>query len=372
MGWWDRWVWSRVANREALTLEQLLASETTPTHAGVPVGTDQALRLSAVWACVRLLADAVSTLPLDVYRRGERDPLPELPPLLRQPAAGMSLNEWLYAVMVSLLLRGNAYGIVTARSGSTLLPAQVDLAHPDRLGVTVLPDGRLSYRLNGEELDPADVWHARAYAFPGAVLGLSPVEYARQTIGLGLAAEKFGAQWFGDGSIPSGVIYADRDPKKEGAAKLKAEWVASRKNNREPAVLSGAKFELISVKPEESQFLGTIEANVQAIARLYGVPPEMVGGSTAGPLAYTSPEMRSLDLLTYTVRGWLVRLENAISALLPSTQHARFNAAGMVRVDLKSRYEAHEIAIRAGFLTVNEVRELEDRGPLPDDGGAVA
>jgi HK97 family phage portal protein len=369
MSWWDRYVWSRVANREALTLEQLLAEESTPTAAGVPVGTDQALRLSAVWACVRLLADAVSTLPLDVYRRGDRDPLPELPPLLRQPAAGMSLNEWLYAVMASLLLRGNCYGIVTGRSGSTLLPAQVDLAHPDRLGVTVTPDGRIAYRLNGKELDPADVWHVRAYAFPGSVLGLSPVEYARQTIGLGLAAEKFGAQFFAD-PVPTGVLYADRDPKSDGAKKLQAEWMAARTGNRAPAVLPGARFEPLSVKPEESQFLGTLDANVNAIARLYGVPPEMIGGTTAGPLAYTSPEMRSLDLLTYTVRGWLVRLENAISALLPSTQYARFNAAGMVRVDLKSRYEAHEIAIRAGFLTVNEVRALEDRGPLP--GGAVA
>jgi HK97 family phage portal protein len=291
-----------VQNRDALTLEQLLADEATPTYAGVPVTTDQALRLSAVWACVRLLADAVSTLPLDVYRRGERDPLPELPPLLRTPAAGMSLNEWLYAVMVSLLLRGNAYGVVTGRSGSTLLPAQIDLAHPDRLTVTVRPDGRVEYRLNGKELDPANVWHVRAYTFPGAVLGLSPVEYARQTIGLGLAAEKFGAQWFGDGSIPSGVIYADRDPKTEGAKHLKAEWMAARKNNREPAVLSGARFEPISVKPEESQFLGTLDANVNSIARLFGVPPEMIAGTTAGPLAYTSPEMRSLDLLTYTVR----------------------------------------------------------------------
>jgi HK97 family phage portal protein len=370
VSWWDRWVWSRVANREALTLEQLLGEQATPTAAGVPVTTDHALRLSAVWACVRLLADAVSTLPLDVYRRGERDPLPELPPLLRQPAAGMSLNEWLYAVMVSLLLRGNAYGIVTGRSGSTLLPAQVDLAHPDRLGVTVTPDGRVQYRLNCEELLPDDVWHVRAYTFPGAVLGLSPVEYARQTIGLGLAAEKFGAQWFGEGSVPAGVLYADRAGNKEVADKLRAEWMAARRDNRKPAVLSGVRYEPISVKPEESQFLGTLDANVNAIARLYGCPPEMIGGTTAGPLAYTSPEMRSLDLLTYTVRGWLVRLENAISRLLPSTQYARFNAAGMVRVDLKSRYEAHEIAIRAGFLTVNEVRELEDRGPLP--GGAVA
>jgi HK97 family phage portal protein len=305
MTWFDRWVWNRLQNREALTLEQLLAEEAPRTHAGVPVTTDRALQLTAVWACVRLLADAVSTLPLDVYRRGERDPLPELPPLLRTPAAGMALNDWLYAVMVSLLLRGNAYGIVTGRSGSTLLPAQVDLAHPDRLGVTVTPEGRVQYRLNGEELLPDDVWHVRAYSFPGAVLGLSPVEYARQTIGLGLAAEKFGAQWFGDGSIPSGVLYADRDPGEQAVKKLHAQWIEARRNNRRPAVLSGVKYEPISVKPEESQFLGTLDANVNAIARIYGVPPEMIAGTTAGPLAYTSPEMRSLDLLTYTVRGGL-------------------------------------------------------------------
>jgi HK97 family phage portal protein len=359
VSWFDRWVWSRVQNRDALTLEQLLASETTPTHAGVPVGTDQALRLSAVWSCIRLLADAVSTLPIDVYRRGERDPLPDLPPLLRTPAAGMSLNEWLYAVMVSLLLRGNCYGVVSARSGSTLLPAQVELAHPDRMGVTVLPDGRVQHRLNGKELDPADVWHVRAYTFPGTVLGLSPVEYMRQTVGLGLAAEKFGAQFFGDGSIPAGVIYADRDPGQDGAKALQGRWVAARTGNRRPAVLTGASFEPISIKPEESQFLGTLDANVNAIARIFGVPPEMIAGTTAGPL-------------TYTVRGWLVRLENAISALLPSNQFARFNAAGMVRVDLKTRYEAHAIAIAAGFLTINEVRALEDRGPLPEGGSAVA
>jgi HK97 family phage portal protein len=384
MGWWDRWVWSRVQNREELTLEQLLAEDSTPTYAGVPVTTDHALRLSAVWACVRLLADAVSTLPLDVYRRGDRNPLPELPPLLRTPAAGMSLNEWLYAVMVSLLLRGNAYGIVTARSGATLLPAQVDLAHPDRLTISTLADGRVQYRLNGKEISPADVWHVRAYTFPGTILGLSPVEYARQTIGLGLAAERFGATFFGDGATPTGILYADRDPGPAAVKDLKAEWMVAHSNRRDagpyaafqpggraPAVLSGVKFEPISIQPEESQFLGTLDSNVNSIARLYGVPPEMIGGTTAGPLAYTSPEQRSLDLLTYTIRGWLVRLENAISSLLPSTQVARFNAGGMVRVDLKTRYEAHAIALAAGFLTVNEVRELEDRGPLPEQGGGA-
>jgi HK97 family phage portal protein len=173
--------------------------------------------------------------------------------------------------------------------------------------------------------------------------------------------------------VPAGVIYPERDPGRDGAKKLQAEWQAARRDNRKPGVLYGARFEPLSVKPEESQFLQTTEANVNSIARIYGVRPEMIAGTTAGPLAYTSPELRSLDLLTYTVRPWLVRLEHAISALLRRTQDARFNAGGMVRVDLKSRYEAHEIGSRAGFLTVNEARELEDRPPLPpDELGGVA
>jgi HK97 family phage portal protein len=368
VSWWDRWVWSRVQNRDALTLEQLLADETTPTYAGVPVGTDQALRLSAVWACVRLLADAVSTLPLDVYRRGERDPLPELPPLLRQPAAGLSLNEWLYAVMVSLLLRGNAYGIVTGRSGSTLLPAQVDLAHPDRLGVTVTPDGRISYRLNGKELDPADVWHVRAYTFPGAVLGLSPVEYARQTIGLGLAAEKFGAQFLDNAGIPAGVPTSDQHIQQPVADNLKARWKAAHQDKRDIGVLgNGARFQPITVRPDESQFLETSKANVATIARIYGVPPEMIAAESGNSLTYANVEQRGLDFLTYAVRPWLVRLETAISTLLPSTQTVKFNPDALVRVALKDRYEAHKIGIEAGFLTKNEARELEDRPPLPPD-----
>jgi phage portal protein BeeE len=157
MGWWDRWVWSRVQNREALTLDQLLADQGIPTAAGEAVTTDKALRLSTVWACTRLLSDSVSTLPLDVYRRGERTPLATVPLLLQRPSADFELADWLYACMSSLLVRGKCYGLITARSGAGMLPAQVDLVHPDRMGVTVNGEGRITYRLLGDELDPADV-----------------------------------------------------------------------------------------------------------------------------------------------------------------------------------------------------------------------
>jgi HK97 family phage portal protein len=188
VGWWDRWVWSRVANREALTLEQLLAEEGRPTASGEPVTIESALRLSTVWGCVRLLADSVSTLPLHVYRGNDRDPIPT-PPLLARPSADFpELADWLWAVMASLLLRGNAWGVITGRSGSTLLPSQVDLVHPDRVAITT-EEGRRVIRIGGEKYDRADLFHVKAYPWPGQLEGLSPIAYAREAIGLKRFAE---------------------------------------------------------------------------------------------------------------------------------------------------------------------------------------
>jgi HK97 family phage portal protein len=365
VSWWDRYVWRRAEHRQQLTLEGLLADQGTPTAAGEAVTTDSAMRLSTVWGCVRLLSDSVSTLPLDVYRRGEGEPLATTPPLLAQPSADFELADWLYAVMASLLLRGNAYGLVTARAGAGMLPAQVDLVHPDRMACTI-EDGRRVYRLAGEEQDPADVWHVRAYVFPGSPVGLSPIAYAREAIGLGLGAEKYAARFFGDSAIPSGVITTEQRVTREQATELKEVWKYAHQGRREIAVLGGgARFQAITISPEEAQFIETSRANVATICRLFGIAPEQMGGETAGHEAYTSPEQRSMDFLTFTLRPWLYRVERAVSRLLPRTQQAKFNAGGFARATLRERYEAHRLGIGAGWLLRSEVRELEDRPPIP-------
>jgi HK97 family phage portal protein len=375
MTWFDRWVWSRVANREALTLEQLLLEEARPTAAGEPVTVESALRLSTVWGCVRLLSDSVSTLPLHVYRGDDRDPIPA-PPLLQRPSADFpELADWLWAVMASLCLRGNAWGVITARSGAGMLPAQVDLVHPDRVAVTTNGDGIPTIRIAGQEYNRADLFHVKAFPWPGSLLGLSPIAYAREAIGLGLGAEKYGARLFGDAAIPSGVLTSDQRIGQPEADNLKARWAQAHKGKREIAVLGGdAKFQPITIAPDEAQFIQTQKFSVATICRFYGVPPEMMAGETAGHEAYTSPEMRGTDFLTFSLRPWLARVERAISSqLLASTQRAKFNAGGFVRATLRDRYEAHRIAIEAGFLTRNEVRELEDRPPLPgDQPGGIA
>jgi HK97 family phage portal protein len=283
VSWFDRWVWDRTRNREALTLEQLLLEEARPTAAGEPITVESALRLSTVWGCVRLLADSVSTLPLHVYRGDDRDPIPP-PPLLQRPSADFpELADWLWAVMASLLLRGNAWGVVTARSGAGMLPSQVDLVHPDRVAVTTNGDGIPTIRINGEPYNRADLFHVKAFPWPGSLLGLSPIAYAREAIGLGLGAEKYGAKLFGDAAIPSGVLTTDQRLGQPEADNLKARWKQAHQGRREIAVLgSGACFMPVSIAPDEAQFIQTQKFSVATICRFYGVPPEMMAGEPPG------------------------------------------------------------------------------------------
>jgi HK97 family phage portal protein len=337
------------------------------TYAAMPVNPTTAMQHSAVWACVDLIASAISTLPLYAYRRGDRDPLPDLPPILRQPSATMNPPDWLYAALQSLLLRGNCYGQIVDRAGAGLLPAQVELLAPDTVQVTT-EQGHLVIRVNGEEVDPASIWHVKAYTSAGNVVGLSPIAYARQAIGLGLAAEKFGAQFFGDSGIPTGIITVPQMVTSENASMLKERWAATYGrpwSHRNIAVLGGdAKFQPVTIPPEESQFLETTRANVATVARYFRVQPELIGGESGGSLTYANVEQRALDFLQFGLAPWLVRLETAISGLLSSTTTVKFNAGALVRTDLLTRYQAHESAIRAGWKLPSEVRDLEDLPPV--------
>jgi HK97 family phage portal protein len=148
-------------------------------------------------------------------------------------------------------------------------------------------------------------------------------------------------------------------------------YFSNRTERRRAAVLAdGFKFQPVSVRPEESQFLDTQKFAVAQICRVYGLPPEMIAAEAGNSLTYANVEQRSLDFLTYAINPWLVRLEAALTDLVPRGQYVKFNAGGLLRTDLKSRYESYEIGLRAGFLTVDEVRELEDRQALPAVGAA--
>src|SRR5215203_6259671 len=213
-----RWPWQR-HDRDLFRIGDIPVST---SYAAVPVNPSTALQHSAVWASVNLIAGSISTLPLAAYRDGERDPLPALPPILRAPSAGWNLPEFTYAALQSLLLRGNAYGLIVDRAGAGLLPSQVELLAPERVGVQV--DDRVIWRIDGQEIDPASIWHVKAFTAPGQVLGLSPIAHARQAIGLGIGAERYAAKFFGESAIPSGVLTSEQDIKPDRAVALQERW----------------------------------------------------------------------------------------------------------------------------------------------------
>jgi HK97 family phage portal protein len=366
-----RWPWQR-HDRDLFQIGSIVP---TSTYAAVPVNPTTAMQHSAVWACVNLIAGSISTLPLAAYRDGDPNPLPTLPPILRTPSAGWTLPDFTYAALQSLLLRGNCYGLIVDRAGAGLLPSQVELLANER--VQVEANSRIIWRVDGQEVDPASVWHVKAFTAPGQVLGLSPIQHARQAIGLGLGAEKWAAKFFGESAIPSGVLTTDQDIRDDRAANLKARWKAGHQGNRDIAVLgNGARFQAITIAPEEAQFLETTQANIRTIARYFGVQPELIGADSGGSLTYANVEQRAIDFLQFCLRPWLVRVETALSALLSSTTTVKFNAAALVRTDLLTRYQAHESAIRAGWKLRSEVRELEDLPPIAgiddQEGPAVA
>lgn len=354
---------------ERRTITSLPWLQSTSTQSGEAVTDHSALRLSAVWACVTLLADLVSAMPVDVYRAGRdftRVPVDPVGVIARPSTLGLTRREWVQQGMISLLLRGNAYGLITARD-TFKRPLHVDWLWPEM--VTVLHAQALDrpgYFVAGIPTPQEDLVHLRGHMMPGRVEGLSPIAYQAETIGAGLAVQKFGAQWFGQGAHPSAILSTDHVLDADGAKAMKDRFVAAIRGRREPAVLgAGITYTPIQVSPEESQFLESQQASVNAIARMYRVPAERIGGTSGGSsLTYANRDQRNLDLLSDTVNFWLCKFEDALSDMLPPGEYAKFNVDSLLRADLKTRYEAHQIAIEAGFLTIDEVREIEDMAPL--------
>jgi HK97 family phage portal protein len=349
-----------------------------PTDSGETVNTDSAMRLAAVWACVNLLTDITAPLGWHAFRQMPDGIQVQLPdhPILINPSNEPSLSaaDWRAQMMRSLLLRGNAYGLIK-QTGSHGEPTKIQIIHPDYVSVVRLgPLGPFEFRVLGERKDlwqaGGDLWHVPAYTVPGTPVGLSPIDYARQQIGLGLASEAFGAKWFGDGAIPSAVLSTDQQLTGEQATVMKQRWNEAIHGNRSVAVLgAGLDFTPITVSPDESQFIETSRLNATAIARIFGVPPEMIGADGGTTNTYINVESKMAHLLVLSARPWIVRLEHALSALLRSTDNIRANTDELLRTDAKTRVDIQTQRLRMGTRSVNEIRAEDNMPPLPNDLG---
>lgn len=341
----------------------------------VPYGGDGrmewSLQKTAVWACVNLTATIAECMPLELFTSDEPDKSKMKMPTWMADLGGdgHGLPDWLYQAVTSWMLRGNLYGITPdgMRDTRTGTPTMIQLQHPDAVRVTE-PYGEdpPEWRVNGRQVDRSKIWHRRVHPVPGRLLGASPIEYGAGIISLGVATTRFGLQWFHEGAHPSGLLTNEAKLDEKQARTAKERFMAALRGTREPVVLgAGWTYKPIQVNPNESQFLETQGFTSAECCRLFGPGyPQIFGYETGESLTYANIEQRSLDLLTYSVDPWLVRLERMLSALLPAGRNAKFNRKGLLRNDLLTRYRAHEIALRNKLGTINEARAEEDLPPV--------
>lgn len=339
---------------------------------GVPITTDSALRHAAFYACVNLIANSLSTTPIDAYRkrRDRREELDPSPSLLTDPSGDTLQVEWMFSLLSSLLVRGNGFGYKTDLDAFAY-PRQVQLVHPDEVTVRYTQgsaDRRPEYRFNGELVPLGRVFHVKGFTMPGWLEGLSVVQHHAESIGTGLAASRYGAHWYDGGGHPSAVLQSDQWLTEDQATTLKNRIVQKlRAGGREPIVLgAGTTWNPIQIPPGESMFLDAQRYSATDIARIFSVPPEKIGAAAegTGSLTYGNREANVIEFQTDALLPWAVRIEQALTKLIPRGQFVKFNLDAAIRVDVKTRYEVHSIALaKKQFLEVDEVRALEDLDP---------
>lgn len=362
--------------RDTINLSQyaaLWASNQSIGYSPVPVTVQRAMTHAASSACIDVLASSISTLPLDAVRGNGtiRRPVSPTPSLIAQPSVLVENDVWLYSLADSMLSDGNGWGLVTAVDAATR-PISIDLLDPSVVTDRRITDGIPNALVNGErkQVYPfGDLWHVPGkFVKAGSPFAESPVQRASSTIGAAIAARDFGSRYFGDGGHPGGIISSETELSAEQATAIKRAFLNAVQGNREPAVLgAGLSYTPIMVDPDDSQFLDLMRFCVEEACRFWRVPPAMVYAQTSGQsVTYANVSQADLAYLKHSLEWLLVRVEGALTRLLPRPQFARFNRNAFLRSDPKERWDIYDIRLRNRSITVNEVRALEDEEPFGD------
>lgn len=354
-------------------------------EAGVTLTEKSALGMPAVYRAIAVIAQTSASLPLSAYETvdGVHRPLPTQPQLITKPHADMTRFEWLELVLVHLLGWGNAY-LQILRNGlgeiAELWPVDPSRVRVGRSRVSqakiyaISPDGgQVPDGSDYGDLDAllpltdAEILHIPGLGYDGTV-GLSPIAHARQAMGTAAAAEIYGAKMFGSGTMLSGILTTDQKLNQEQAEALEQRWKqknAGIAKARDIAVLgNGTSFQPLSLSPADAQFIETARYSIAQVARIFGVPPHMLMDTDQSSNWGTGIEQQSIGFVRYTLQPWLVRIEQRLNKLLPVGQYAKFTVDGILRGDTATRYEAYAIGRNGGWLSVNDIRQLEDQPPI--------
>ena len=333
---------------------------------GTYVDDKTALGIPAIWRGVTLISDAIGALPIHAYRKGELvDPSPKI---LERPVPTETRMETYAAMAASLLVHGN-YIAVLGEPGANGLPDFFYPVEVNRVHVNREDDGRVTYRIDDKTYDKSEIFHVKNFTMPGSLVGEGILAVQRQAIGKGIAINEYAARYFDGGVLPSAVIKSSNpDLSQEEADALKAAWMAMYSaRNRQPAVLnSSTDFEVLSSNAQESQLIEAQQQSLVEAANILGLPAYYLGAPNSSR-TYSNVEQENLQLVRWSIQPIAERIEQAMSDLLVRGQYAKFNYDSLLRTDTLTRYQAHKIALEAGFLTVDEVREYEDLEQLHEE-----
>lgn len=360
------------------------------TTSGRPVNERTAMQTTAVYACVRILAEAIASLPLHVYEYQDDGgkklvhdhPLYYL--LHDEPNPEMTSFVFRETLMSHLLIWGNAYAqIIRDGAGRVLglyplLPDKMEVQRDDRGNIYYVysrnSDENPMFKEYGNiKLKAEDVLHIPGLGFDG-LIGYSPIAMAKNAVGMTLACEEYGASFFANGANPGGVLEHPgvlKDP-----SKVRESWNSVYRgvnNAHKIAVLEeGMKYQQIGIPPEEAQFLETRKFQINEIARLYRIPPHMVGDLDKS--SFSNIEQQSLEFVKYTLDPWVIRWEQSLqrSLLLPGEKGKYFiklNVDGLLRGDYQSRMNGYAVGRQNGWFSANDIREMENMNPIPDEEG---
>jgi HK97 family phage portal protein len=345
------------------------------SQAGTVINSESAFSVNPIFSAISLISDTISTLPLDAFVRegGERRALRPRPAWVLKPDVDTTREAFYGSVIVSLLLDGNAFIRVYTQNNQIV---NLVVLNPNHVEVKRNGLGRLTFVVQGEKkpLSTEEVVFIPDVVRPGSIRGVSRVELLKDNFGLAKALEVYAARFFGYGATTSGIIEYPHDLTFEQSQNLAAAFDSKHKGLRrahKTGVLSGgATYKPTNVPNDQAQFLDSRRMAVEDVARAFNIPPHLLGLS--GTNSYASVEQNNLAWVTHGLRPIIAKIEGALSPLLalsPNGQNAflRFNIDGLLRADINSRMTAYSTGLQSGFLTINDVRRLEDLQAITDE-----
>lgn len=352
------------------------ADVTPPARDAGPVMDRDAVTIPAVYRAVQLLTTAASQLPMHVERAGRTLDTAQVPAIVRRPSLELSRSDWIEQTVMSLAVSGNAYWRRNRAGAGDVLT--LDVLNPHEVHVWTTDRGAVRYTYRGRDYTGTDVSHLHLQRLPGALTGIGPIQAAQATMRTARDMRDHMSGWFTDTGQPAGLLSTDQALTGEDAKAYRDAWnflgpdgkpVPAQGNPSRVRVLGkGLTYEPILISPKDAMWLDAQSFTVLEVARLFGVPSSLMLAAIEGnSQTYSNVEQEWLAFTRFTLIAYLRKIEEALSELIARGQTVRFNLDALLRTDTRSRYEAHATGLAAGFLTINEVRALENLPPLEPD-----